>query len=234
MPYRRIRSLGRCVSLWLLAGLVACSASAVSHELPDPTLDAPKTAAHGDQVAVLAGGCFWGMQAVFEHVRGVRRVWAGYSGGDAATAHYDDVSDGDTGHAESVKVEFDPAKISYGQLLKVYFAVAHDPTELNRQGPDSGTQYRSEIFYADPQQQRIASAYIAQLDAAKVFDRPIVTRVEALKAFYPAENYHQDYARLHPDDAYIVINDAPKVARLRQAFPALYQPEQTVVDVQLH
>lgn len=233
MPRRRPRSILFCASLWLLAGLAACSAATSSQELPDPALDAAQAAPHGDQVAVLAGGCFWGMQAVFEHVRGVRRVWAGYSGGNAATAHYDDVSEGDTGHAESVKVEFDPAKVSYGQLLKVFFAVAHDPTELNRQGPDSGSQYRSEIFYADPQQQRIADAYIAQLDAAKVFDRPIVTRVEALKAFYPAESYHQDYARLHPDEAYIVINDAPKVARLKRDFPALYQSEQVVVDVQL-
>jgi len=234
MFYRRPRSLGRLAGLLLLVGLVACSASAISRDLPDPTLDAPKAGAHGDQVAVLAGGCFWGMQAVFEHVRGVRQVWAGYSGGGAATAHYDDVSDGNTGHAESVKVEFDPSVVSYGQLLKVYFAVAHNPTELNRQGPDTGTQYRSEIFYTSVQQQQIANAYIAQLGTAKVFGDPIVTRVEPLKTFYPAENYHQDYARLHPDDAYIVINDAPKVVRLKQVFPALYQPEQSVVGVQVH
>lgn len=234
MFYRRPRSTGRLASLLLVVGLAACSASAISSDLPDPALDAPKTTSHGDQVAVFAGGCFWGVQAVFEHVRGVRQVWAGYSGGQASTAHYDDVSDGNTGHAESVKVVFDPAVVSYGQLLKVYFAVAHDPTELNRQGPDSGTQYRSEIFYSSAQQQQIANAYIAQLGAAKVFGDPIVTRVEPLEAFYPAENYHQDYARLHPDDLYIVVNDAPKVRHLRQEFPALYKAEQSVVGVQLH
>jgi peptide-methionine (S)-S-oxide reductase len=223
----------RFLTLFALTGLTACSAMASSANLPDPSYDAPKSTAHGTETAVLAGGCFWGMQAVFEHVRGVRQVWAGYSGGDANTAHYDDVSDGNTGHAESIKVAFDPAVISYGQLLKVYFAIAHDPTELNRQGPDAGTQYRSEIFYASPEQQKIAESYKAQLSAAKVFDSSIVTLVQPLKGFYPAESYHQDYARIHPDDAYIVINDAPKVARLKQLFPALYQPEQTVVDVQL-
>jgi peptide-methionine (S)-S-oxide reductase len=216
----------------LLTGLVACTAAASSRDLPNPTIDTPKSA-QGDQVAVLAGGCFWGLQAVFEHVRGVRRVWAGYSGGAASTAHYDDVSEGNTGHAESVKIQFDPSVVSYGQLLKVYFAVATDPTELNRQGPDTGTQYRSDIFYATPEQEKIATAYVAQLSAAKAFDGPIVTRIDALKAFYPAESYHQDYARLHPDDAYIVFNDAPKVAQLKRQFPTLYQPEQNVVDVQL-
>jgi peptide-methionine (S)-S-oxide reductase len=173
------------------------------------------------------------MQSVFEHVRGVTQVWAGYSGGEADTAHYDNVSDGDTGHAESVKVTFDPSVISYGQLLKVYFGVAHDPTELNRQGPDTGSQYRSEIFYTTPQQQKIAQSYIAQLNTAKVFDGAIVTQVQPLKAFYTAEAYHQDYARLHPDEPYIVFNDAPKVAALKQLYPALYQPEETVVDVKL-
>ena len=223
----------RFACLLLLAGITACSAAASTHAIPDPSTDATKPAAHGDQVAVLAGGCFWGMQSVFEHVRGVRQVWAGYSGGEAGTAHYDDVSDGNTGHAESVKVEFDPAVVSYGQLLKVYFAVAHNPTELNRQGPDSGNQYRSEIFYATPEQKKIADAYIGQLTAAKVFSDPIVTQVQPLKAFYPAEDYHQDYARLHPDDMYIVVNDAPKVSALKQSFPAMYKPDETVVDVQL-
>jgi peptide-methionine (S)-S-oxide reductase len=216
-----------------LGGLTACSAMASNAPVPDPAYDAPKAAAHGTETAVLSGGCFWGMQSVFEHVRGVKQVWAGYSGGAAGTAHYDDVSEGNTGHAESVKINFDPAVISYGQLLKVYFAVAHDPTTLNRQGPDAGTQYRSEIFYASPEQEKIAESYIAQLTAAKAFDGSIVTQVQPLKAFYPAESYHQDYARNHPDDAYIVINDAPKVAALKQQFPALYQPERTVVDVQL-
>jgi len=220
-------------TLFALIGLTACTAAATQAGFPDPAYDAPKTTTHGTETAVLSGGCFWGMQAVFEHVRGVRQVWAGYSGGDASTAHYQDVSDGDTGHAESVQVQFDPAVISYGQLLKIYFAVAHDPTTLNRQGPDAGTQYRSEIFYANAQQEKIAQSYIAQINAAKVFDDSIVTLVQPLKGFYPAEDYHQDYARKHPDDPYIVINDAPKVVRLKQMYPAMYQPEQMMVDVKL-
>jgi peptide-methionine (S)-S-oxide reductase len=223
----------RLILVFALASLTACTATAGNASLPDPRIDAPRATTHGTETAVLAGGCFWGMQSVFEHVRGVRQVWAGYSGGDANTAHYDDVSEGNTGHAESVKIQFDPAVISYGQLLKVYFAVAHDPTQLNRQGPDAGTQYRSEIFYANPQQQKIAQAYIAQLSAANVFDSTIVTLVQPLNAFYPAEDYHQDYALHHPDDAYIVINDAPKVARLKQLYPALYQPEEQVVEIKL-
>jgi peptide-methionine (S)-S-oxide reductase len=223
----------RIVTLFALSGLTACSAMASSANLPDPAYDAPKPATHSTETTVLAGGCFWGMQSVFEHVRGVTGVWAGYSGGHAQNAHYEDVSVGNTGHAESIKVQFDPSVISYGQLLKVYFAVAHDPTEIDRQGPDKGSQYRSEIFYTSPQQQQIAKSYIAQLDAAKVFDSSIVTMVQPLKAFYLAEPYHQDYARIHPHDAYIVINDAPKIANLKQLFPTLYQPEQTIVDVQL-
>jgi peptide-methionine (S)-S-oxide reductase len=226
----RTRSLA---TLFTLAALTACSAAASTANLPDPAYDTPKTTAHADETAVLAGGCFWGLQSVFEHVRGVKQVWAGYSGGQANTAHYDDVSDGNTGHAESVKVEFDPSVVSYGQLLKVYFGVAHDPTELNRQGPDTGTQYRSEIFYTSSQQQKVAQSYIAQLNAAKVFDGSIVTQVQPLKGFYEAESYHQDYARRHPDEPYIVINDAPKVAALRQLYPSLYQPEEAVVDVKL-
>lgn len=226
----RTRSLA---TLFTLAALTACSATASTANLPDPAYDTPKTSAPSDETAVLAGGCFWGLQSVFEHVHGVKQVWAGYSGGAASTAHYDDVSDGNTGHAESVKVEFDPSVISYGQLLKVYFGVAHDPTELNRQGPDTGTQYRSEIFYTNPQQQKIAQSYIAQLNAAKVFDGSIVTQVQPLKGFYEAESYHQDYARTHPDEPYIVINDAPKVAALKQLYPSLYQAEETVVDVKL-
>jgi len=232
MRHRSLRHLTRLAGLGLLAGLFACNAAA-GRSFPDPPLDAPKTAPHGDQTAVFAGGCFWGMQAVFEHVRGVRHVWAGYSGGSAATAHYDEVSEGDTGHAESVELRFDPSVVSYGQLLKIYFEVAHDPTELNRQGPDTGTQYRSEIFYATPAQQRIAQAYIARLTAAHAFAAPIVTRVAPLRAFYMAERYHQDFARRHPDDLYIAINDAPKVRALKRSFPALYQPGQEVVGVQL-
>lgn len=231
----RHRLLAYLVAPVLLVGLAACSASAAERPVPAPTIDAPKvTAPQGDHTAVFAGGCFWGMQAVFEHVRGVRHVWAGYTGGSAATANYADVSDGDTGHAESIELRFDPSVVSYGQLLQVYFAVAHDPTELDRQGPDSGTQYRSEIFYTNPMQQKIAMAYIAQLTTAKVFAAPIVTRVAPLQKFYMAEPYHQDFARLHPDNLYIAINDAPKVRNLQRQFPALYQPAPIVVDVQLH
>lgn len=223
----------RLIALSTLLGLAACTATAANAPIPDPAYDAPKPTSHGTDTAVLAGGCFWGMQTVFEHVRGVRQVWAGYSGGGAATAHYDEVSDGNTGHAESVKIAFDPAVVSYGQLLKIYFAVAHDPTTLNRQGPDAGTQYRSEIFYANAEQKKIAEAYITQLNAAKVYDNSIVTIVQPLNGFYVAEDYHQDYARKHPEDMYIAINDAPKVEHLKQAFPAMYQPEQMVVDVKL-
>lgn len=177
----------------------------------------------GDQVAVLAGGCFWGMEAVFEHVRGVRQVEAGYSGGAATTAHYDQVSDGDTGHAESVRIVFDPHQVSYAQLLRVYFAVAHDPTERDRQGPDQGSQYRSEIFILDASQAQLARQAIAQLQQAHAYPAPIVTRVEPLRAFYSAEAYHQHYAQRHPDDPYILYNDAPKVAALQRQYPALYQ-----------
>jgi peptide-methionine (S)-S-oxide reductase len=171
--------------------------------------------------AVLAGGCFWGMESVFEHVRGVTNVVAGFSGGAAATAHYERVSEGDTGHAESIEITYDPARVSYATLLDVYFRVAHDPTELNYQGPDSGTQYRSSIFYANEAQKRAAEHAIAQLTALKVFPAPIVTKVVPFVAFYPAEAYHQHYADLHPFDPYIVINDAPKVAALKSRYPQL-------------
>jgi peptide-methionine (S)-S-oxide reductase len=219
----------------LMLAVSACQpVSAASGPLPAPAIDASKAAASGEQVAVFAGGCFWGIEAVFEHVKGVHRAVAGYSGGNADTAHYDEVSEGDTGHAESVQVHFDPAQVSYGQLLQVFFSVALDPTERNRQGPDVGSQYRSVIFYDNAEQQRIASAYLAQLAAAKSFPAPIVTQLVPLQAFYPAEAYHQHYFQLHPNNPYIVYNDAPKVAHLKQLFPALYQPEQSVVEVQLH
>ena len=211
----------------VLLGLAvgACSAAPTSTAaVQPPTLD-PAPATAGDQVAVLAGGCFWGMQAVFEHVKGVKHVWAGYAGGSADTAHYFRVSEGDTGHAESVKIVYDPHQVSYGTLLQVYFSVAHDPTELNYQGPDHGTQYRSEIYTTTPQQSEVAQAYIRQLTAAKAFDAPIVTKVEPLPAFYVAEGYHQDYYRTHSDDPYIVYNDAPKVAALHRLMPTLYQTE---------
>ena len=191
--------------------------------LPNPAVDAPLTAKSGKQEAVVAGGCFWGIQAVFQHVKGVKDATSGYSGGSVANPEYEQVSTGETGHAESVKITFDPAQISYGQLLKVFFSVAHDPTQRNRQGPDTGTQYRSVIFYANEEQKHIAESYISQLEQAKSFPGPIVTQVVPLKAFYNAEDYHQDYATLHPDNPYIAINDAPKVEHLRQQFPELYK-----------
>ena len=173
------------------------------------------------QTAVLAGGCFWGMQGVFEHVKGVERVLAGYAGGNASTAHYEMVGSGTTGHAESVEIVFDPRIVSYGQVLRVYFSVM-DPTTLNYQGPDHGTQYRSEIFTADPEQQRVAAAYIAQLEKAHAFSAPIVTSLGTLKGFYRAESYHQDFLILHPDDAYIAINDLPKIEKLKRLYLQLY------------
>jgi peptide-methionine (S)-S-oxide reductase len=215
--------------LWVMflmmtfAGAIACNAGdRAGVALPSPTVDAAIASARGEQTAVVAGGCFWGVQAVFQHVKGVINATSGYSGGAANTAAYELVSTGETGHAESVKITYDPSQITYGQLLRVFFSVAHDPTQLNRQGPDTGTQYRSAIFYSSDEQKGIAEAYIAQLEKAKLFARPIVTQVVALKAFYPAEAYHQDYAAHHPDSLYIVYNDAPKVAHLRQQFPALY------------
>jgi peptide-methionine (S)-S-oxide reductase len=176
-----------------------------------------------EQTAVFAGGCFWGVDAVFKHVKGVSGVESGYAGGVAATAHYEQVSDGNTGHAESVRVRFNPQQVSYQQLLQVFFSVAHDPTELNRQGPDSGSQYRSAIFYTSPEQQKAAQEYIQQLTAARTFSAPIVTQVAPLQQFYPAEAHHQNYLALHPYQPYIMFNDMPKLAQLRKQFPALYQ-----------
>ena len=186
-----------------------------------PAIDNPK-ATGAAQVAVLSGGCFWGVQGVFQHVRGVRQVLSGYAGGDRSTAQYETVSSGSTGHAESVRITFNPAEISYGQLLQVFFSVAHDPTQLNRQYPDVGTQYRSAIFYADDAQKRIAEAYIAQLNRSRTFPSPIVTRVDLLKGFYPAEDYHQDYLTRYPTNPYIARFDVPKVENLKRTFPALY------------
>jgi peptide-methionine (S)-S-oxide reductase len=186
-----------------------------------PALDNAKTAGPS-QTAVLAGGCFWGVQGVFEHVRGVQKVIAGYAGGEKSTAQYETVSGGSTGHAESVKITFDPAAISYGQILQIAFSVVHDPTQLNRQNPDVGTQYRSAIFYVDDTQKKIALAYIAQLDGAHVFSRPIVTRVDPLKGFYAAENYHQDYLIHNPTQPYVAMYDIPKIENFRRTFPQLY------------
>ena len=215
--FRRLKFLLPLVALgaWSLG-----TAHAV--DLPTPVVDETKPATAASHDVVLAGGCFWGLQDVFEHVKGVSHVTAGYAGGKADTAHYNDVSSGETGHAESVQITYDPSQVTLGQLLKVYFTVAHDPTELNRQGPDTGTQYRSAIFTATPEQQKIAADYIAQLQSAHSFSQPIVTQVTPLNGFYPAEDHHQDYAKLHPDAPYIVINDAPKVEHLRQQFPSLY------------
>jgi peptide-methionine (S)-S-oxide reductase len=207
---------------------VSSSAAEDARLLPPPVLDAPAGPATS-AVAVLAGGCFWGVQGVFQHVEGVTSAVSGYAGGDGATAQYERVGSGTTGHAESVQVTFDPRKISYGRLLQIYFSVAHDPTELNRQGPDFGTQYRSAIFPTDPEQARVAKAYIAQLNQAHAFDGAIVTSVEPDRAFYPAESYHQDFLTLHPTYPYIVVNDLPKIAQLKRLFPDSYRADPVLV-----
>ena len=181
------------------------------------------SAAPTEQTAVFAGGCFWGVDAVFKHVKGVSEVVSGYAGGNADTAHYEQVSNGDTGHAESVRVRFNPSQVSYRQLLQVFFSVAHDPTQLNRQGPDTGNQYRSAIFYTSAEQQQLAQDYIRQLTAERTFSAPIVTQVVPLQQFYPAEEHHQNYLALHPYQPYIMFNDMPKLEHLRKQFPALYQ-----------
>ena len=218
----------RCLPLLLVGTALAyngvntsikTTAAAASSE---PVVTMPPSTAKEVQTAVLAGGCFWGVEAVFEHVKGVTGVTSGYSGGAAKTAHYDMIGSGKTGHAEAVRVTYDPSKVSYEQLLKVFFSVAHDPTELNRQGPDTGTQYRSAIFYSSEDQKRIARSYMDQLNGDKVFARPVVTQLVALESFYEAEAYHQDYLANHPHEPYIVINDVPKVENLRKQFPELY------------
>jgi peptide-methionine (S)-S-oxide reductase len=210
----------------LLAALIGAPLPATAAEpavvIPAPALDDAR-AAGPLQTAVLAGGCFWGVQGVYEHVRGVKQVLSGYSGGSKATAEYEVVSRGRTGHAESVQIRFDPKEISYGEILRIYFSVVHDPTQLDQQGPDSGPQYRSNIFYASSTQRKIAQAYIVQLDQAKVFERPIVTRLDPLKAFYPAEEYHQDFLQHNPNHPYIVINDLPKIDNLRKIFPTYFR-----------
>jgi peptide-methionine (S)-S-oxide reductase len=209
------------VRLLLLALAVAASSAAAASRFPDPVQDIKVTAPGTQQTAVLAGGCFWGVEAVFEGLAGVSDVVSGFAGGSGATAHYQVVSTGTTGHAESVKITFDPARVSYGQLLKIFFAIAHDPTELNRQGPDEGTQYRSSIFFVNEEQKQVATAYIKQLTDAKIFRRPIVTTVVPLDAFYPAEAYHQNFLVRNPTYPYIVYNDLPKVKHLEQEFPAM-------------
>jgi len=214
------------IALALLAALATVARGEEPVLAPAPAFDAPK--AKGElQTAVLAGGCFWGVEGVYEHVRGVHSVESGYSGGTRQDAHYDIVSDGGTGHAESVRIVFDPAELSYGEILRIFFSVVHDPTTLNRQGPDHGTQYRSAIFVADDAQRDVATRYIAQLTAAKVFANPIVTRVDPFKAFYPAEPYHQDFLERNPTYPYIVFNDLPKVRNLKKLFPEIYREQTT-------
>lgn len=222
----RSNLLGLCACLLALAALPACADQA-PRSIPPAAVDEAHAA--GSETAVLAGGCFWGMQGVFEHVKGVKQVLSGYSGGDKSSAQYDTVSGGGTGHAESVQIVFDPGQVTYGQILRVYFSVAHDPTALNRQGPDDGTNYRSNIFYASPEQQKIALAYIAQLSKAHVYGDPIVTRVDKFSAFYPAESYHQDYLIHNPDSLYIQINDLPKIGNLKRIYPELYRDKPVMV-----
>jgi peptide-methionine (S)-S-oxide reductase len=211
------------IALVLFAAKVTSGASRpLSEPVAAPALDATVTSPAED-TAVFAGGCFWGVEAVFEHVKGVKSAVSGYAGGSVVAPSYEQVSSGDTGHAESVQVIYDPSQVSYGKLLQIFFSVAHDPTQLNRQGPDHGTQYRSAIFYNTPQHQQVAESYIKQLTAAKTFSRPIVTQVTKLRAFFPAEAYHQDYLVHHPNQLYIVINDQPKVAALKKQFPDIYR-----------
>lgn len=225
-----LRNIGRAMAgLLLVAGTVvflgnrATAASlSSSAPLPAPTVDDALAKSSGEQTAVFAGGCFWGIQAVFEHVKGVKSAISGYAGGVVPSPSYEQVSSGRTGHAESVRVTYDPSRVTYGQLLRVFFSVAHDPTQLNRQGPDVGTQYRSAIFYMTDSQKRIATSYIEQLTRLKAFPRPIVTEVSPLRGFNVAESYHQEYAAMHPYDPYIVINDAPKVANLKRQFADYY------------
>jgi peptide-methionine (S)-S-oxide reductase len=216
------------ILLGAVSAVTACATAEEAVTIPAPTLDNPK-ASGALQTIVLSGGCFWGVQGVYEHMNGVRRALSGYAGGQGHTAHYEVVSGGDTGHAESVQITFDPKEVSVGEILQVFFSVAHDPTQLNRQGPDSGSQYRSAIFYADAQQEKIARAYIAQLDQAKVFRKPIVTRVDPLKGFFPAEDYHQDYLLRNPREPYIVFNDLPKIKNFQRLLPTLYRGKPVTV-----
>jgi peptide-methionine (S)-S-oxide reductase len=212
-------------ALLLVCALLPLGSSTAAEQavaIPAPAVDSPK-AAGALQTAVLAGGCFWGVQGVYEHLNGVRRVVAGYSGGQRSTARYEIVGQGDSGHAESVQITYDPQEVTYGEILQVFFSVVHDPTQLNRQGPDTGPQYRSVIFYADESQKKIAAAYIAQLDKAGVFHAPIVTHVDALRGFYEAEGYHQDYLLHNPNNPYIVYNDLPKIRNFQKLLPTLYR-----------
>jgi peptide-methionine (S)-S-oxide reductase len=222
-PLRGLAALGTGLAVASLLAARAVSGTTTPTTLPDAALDQPAATAKGEQTIVLSGGCFWGVQAVFQHVKGVVSATSGYAGGSGTTALYEVVSSGMTGHAESVRVVYDSSKVSLGQLLKVFFSVAHDPTELNRQGPDTGPQYRSAIWYTSDAQRQIAQAYIAQLTKAKAFPKPIVTEVAPLKGFFEAEAYHQDYFNKHPNEPYIVFNDKPKVEALHAQFADLWR-----------
>jgi peptide-methionine (S)-S-oxide reductase len=220
-------------ALLALAGVafrISPSAAEEGRVIPAPALDQPATQDDGPKVAIIAGGCFWGVQGVFQHVEGVSNAVSGYAGGERATAEYEKVGTGRTGHAEAVQITYDPRKISYARLLQIYFSVAHDPTELNRQGPDIGPQYRSAIFPTDAEQARIAKAYIAQLNQARTFDAAIVTKIEPDRIFYPAEAYHQDFLTQNPTHPYIVINDLPKVENLKRIFPEVYRAKPALVS----
>ena len=229
--FKRGSSFPALVLIGLLSGaafFVTRSTAEEARNVPTPTVD-EQTAGKTSEVAVIAGGCFWGVQGVFQHVAGVTNAVSGYAGGDKSTAHYEMTSNGTTGHAESVQITYDPRKITYGRILQVYFSVAHDPTELNRQGPDSGTQYRSAIFPLNDEQAQVAKAYIAQLDSAHVFGAPVVTTIEPGKTFYRAEDYHQDFLARNPGYPYIVFNDLPKIANLKRRFPDFYRTNPVLV-----
>lgn len=228
-----VRSFGVLALLAALAGAalqITAKADAIDKAIPAAAVDAPKASAPASETAVLAGGCFWGMQGVFEHVRGVTKAVSGYSGGAKATAHYELVGTEMTGHAESIQITFDPRVVSFGEILRVYFSVAHDPTELNRQGPDSGSSYRSEIFFASATQEKIARAYVSQLSAAHTFKDPIVTKIEKLNGFYPAEGYHQDFLIHNPNYPYIVYNDLPKIDALKRVLPEMYRDKPVMLQ----
>jgi peptide-methionine (S)-S-oxide reductase len=227
--FSRVSLCAAAIGALAIAAFVAVPTRAAEEAVVIPAPAADVTAADGLQTAVIAGGCFWGVQGVFQHTAGVVNAVSGYAGGSQTSATYEQVSTGSTGHAESVQIKFDPKKISYGKILQIFFSVAHDPTQLNRQGPDSGTQYRSAIFTTSDEQKKVADAYIAQLNAAKVYGKPIVTRVSSLQAFFPAEAYHQDYLTLHPNQPYIAYNDLPKVENLKKLFAANYIEKPTLV-----
>ena len=214
--------LAKLLKVLPVLALAACTADAATVAVPDPAADAPLAKGKTTETAVLAGGCFWGVEGVYEHVKGVTNVVSGYAGGTAQNPTYDQVSTGSTGHAEAVRITYDPSVITYGQLLKIFFSVVHDPTQVNRQGPDVGTQYRSGIYYSNDEQKRIAQAYVAQLQAAKAFPRPIATELAPLKTFYMAEAYHQDFMARNPSYPYIVVHDKPKVEALQKQFPERY------------